>query len=172
MRRDIDRCPRKLKDVLSDEAVRRDFLKGVPKNDAKVVKAFVSANASNALKTRPKVSYSALSLLFRRNTPAFVMFVVFSCMLGVLHRCVAFEGNWVSGIGDAQLPSVGVLFNVRHSHRRVFESEGALVIDGNSCRWLLVMEAARGVSFHRSDSSITFIEQQHRSGECESHHPS
>jgi hypothetical protein len=27
-------------------------------NDSKVVKAFVAANASNALKTRPKVSYS------------------------------------------------------------------------------------------------------------------
>jgi hypothetical protein len=64
MRRDIDRRPRKLKDVLADEPIRRDFLKGVPKNDAKVVKAFVAANASNALKTRPKVSYYALSLLF------------------------------------------------------------------------------------------------------------
>lgn len=92
MRRDIDRRPRKLKDVLSDESIRRDFLKGVPKNDAKVVKAFVAANASNALKTRPKVSYSSLSLLFPRNPPALVMFVAFSCMLGVLHRCVAFEG--------------------------------------------------------------------------------
>jgi hypothetical protein len=78
--------------VLSDESIRRDFLKGVPKKDAKVVKAFVAANASNALKTRPKVSYSALSLLFPRNPPALVMFVAFSCMLGVLHRCVAFEG--------------------------------------------------------------------------------
>jgi hypothetical protein len=66
VRRDIDRRPRKLKDVLSDESIRRDFLKGVPKNDAKVVKAFVAANASNALKTRPKVSYSVLSLLFLR----------------------------------------------------------------------------------------------------------
>ena len=66
MRRAIDTRPRKLKDVLSDESIRRDFLKGVPKNDAKVVKAFVAGNAGNALKTRPKVSYSALSLLFLR----------------------------------------------------------------------------------------------------------
>jgi len=123
MRRAIDARPRKLKDVLSDESIRRDFLKGVPKNDAKVVKAFVAANAGNALKTRPKVSYSALSLLFLRNPPALVMFVAVSCMLGVLHRCVAFEGNRVSSIEDAQLPSAGALFNVRHSHRRVFESE-------------------------------------------------
>jgi hypothetical protein len=69
------------------------------------------------------VSYSALSLLFLRNPPALVMFVAVSCMLGVLHRCVAFEGNRVSSIEDAQLPSAGALFNVRHSHRRVFESE-------------------------------------------------
>jgi hypothetical protein len=51
------------------------------------------------------------------------MFVAFSCMLGVLHRCVAFEADRVLGIGDVELPSVGALFNVRHSHRRVFESE-------------------------------------------------
>jgi hypothetical protein len=92
MRRAIDTRPHKLKDVLADESIRRDFLKGAPKNDAKVVKAFVAANAGNALKTRPKVSYSALSLLFPRNPPALVMFVAVSCMLGVLHRCVAFEG--------------------------------------------------------------------------------
>lgn len=54
MRRAIDTRPRKLKDVLSDESIRRDFLKGVPKNDAKVVKAFVAANAGNALKRVPR----------------------------------------------------------------------------------------------------------------------
>jgi hypothetical protein len=72
MRRAIDTRPHKLKDVLADESIRRDFLKGAPKNDAKVVKAFVAANAGNALKTRPKVSYSALSLLFLRVHPAVV----------------------------------------------------------------------------------------------------
>lgn len=66
MRSDIDRRSRRLKDVLSDEAIRKDFLKGVPKNDAKIVKAFVAANAGNALKTRPKVCYSPFSLLFLR----------------------------------------------------------------------------------------------------------
>ena len=47
-----------MKNVLSDEKIRKEFLKGAPSNDSKVVKAFVAANASNALKTRPKVSYS------------------------------------------------------------------------------------------------------------------
>ncbi|KAM0722506.1 hypothetical protein Q7P37_001947 [Cladosporium fusiforme] len=54
MRRAIDRHSRQMKDVLLDENLRKEFLKGAPKNDAKVVKAFVAANASNALKTRPK----------------------------------------------------------------------------------------------------------------------
>lgn len=64
MRRAIDRRSRQLKDVLLDEHLRKEFLKGAPKNDAKVVKAFVAANASNALKTRPKVSSLIFSLLF------------------------------------------------------------------------------------------------------------
>lgn len=64
MRRAIDRHSRQIKDVLLDENLRKEFLKGAPKNDAKVVKAFVAANASNALKTRPKVSCSLFSLLF------------------------------------------------------------------------------------------------------------
>ena len=56
MRRDIDRHPRRIKDVLLDDGLRKEFLKGAPKNDAKAVKAFVSSNAENALKTKPKVS--------------------------------------------------------------------------------------------------------------------
>jgi hypothetical protein len=59
LRKAIDKRSRQFKDVLSDEKIRKEFLKGAPKNDSKVVKAFVAANASNALKTRPKVSYPA-----------------------------------------------------------------------------------------------------------------
>jgi hypothetical protein len=59
LRKAIDKRSRQFKDVLSDEKIRKEFLKGTPKNDSKVVKAFVAANASNALKTRPKVSYPA-----------------------------------------------------------------------------------------------------------------
>lgn len=55
MRRDIDRHPRRIKDVLLEDGVRKEFLGGVHKNDAKAVKAFVSNNAANALKTKPKV---------------------------------------------------------------------------------------------------------------------
>ena len=36
--------------------MRKDMLGNVPKNEAKAVKAFVSSNSENALKTKPKVS--------------------------------------------------------------------------------------------------------------------
>jgi len=103
LRRDIDRRSRRLKDVLSDEAIRKDFLKGVPKNDAKVVKAFVAANASNALKTRPKVSYSILSLLFQRvHHHLSCLWPPLSCKLVVLHGCIASGANFVSSTGKVQ----------------------------------------------------------------------
>ncbi|KAK3706405.1 hypothetical protein LTR37_012783 [Vermiconidia calcicola] len=54
MRRDIDRHPRRIKDVLTEERMRKEFFDGCSKNEAKAVKAFVSANAENALKTKPK----------------------------------------------------------------------------------------------------------------------
>ena len=55
MRRDIDRHPRRIKEVLTEERMRKEFFDGCSKNEAKAVKAFVSANAGNALKTKPKV---------------------------------------------------------------------------------------------------------------------
>jgi hypothetical protein len=63
LRQAIDKRSRQFKDVLSDEKIRKEFLKGPPKNDSKVVKAFVAANASNALKTRPKVSHFGIIFL-------------------------------------------------------------------------------------------------------------
>lgn len=39
-----------------DDGIRKVYLKGAPKHEAKVVKAFVASNAENALKTKPKVS--------------------------------------------------------------------------------------------------------------------
>jgi hypothetical protein len=57
LRQAIDKRSLQFKEVLSGENIRKEFLKGTPKNHSKVVKAFVAANASNALKTRPKVSY-------------------------------------------------------------------------------------------------------------------
>ncbi|KAK6411364.1 hypothetical protein LTR95_018099 [Oleoguttula sp. CCFEE 5521] len=54
MRRDIDRRPNRLKDILLEPRVRQDFLKNAPASAQKAVKAFISTNEGNALKTRPK----------------------------------------------------------------------------------------------------------------------
>ena len=58
MRVAIDRNPRRLKDILRDEQIRREFLDGAKNNDGAAVKSFIKRNDSNALKTRPKVSLS------------------------------------------------------------------------------------------------------------------
>jgi hypothetical protein len=60
LRQDMDRRSQRLKTVLRDERIRREFLKGVPNDEKKVVKAFVGQNQESALKTKPKVGLSAL----------------------------------------------------------------------------------------------------------------
>lgn len=60
MRRAIDRHPERLKGVLVESRLRKEFLEGAPNNETKAVKAFVAANKENALKTRPKVGPSHL----------------------------------------------------------------------------------------------------------------
>lgn len=58
LRNDIDRQPQRLKSVLMNDQMRREFLNGVPNKEDKVVKAFTESptNAESALKTKPKVS--------------------------------------------------------------------------------------------------------------------
>lgn len=56
MRRAIDRKSQKLKEVLLDPAMRKEFLKGAKAEENAVVKAFVENNKENMLKTKPKVS--------------------------------------------------------------------------------------------------------------------
>ncbi|KAL8729120.1 MAG: hypothetical protein Q9166_004951 [cf. Caloplaca sp. 2 TL-2023] len=55
MRKDIDKKSHKLKDVLLEPAMRKEFLGGIVKDEKKAVKAFVEQNKENALKTKPKV---------------------------------------------------------------------------------------------------------------------
>ena len=55
VRRDIDRSANKLKRVLMEPGIRKEVLGGVPKDETKAIKAFVSQNRENALKTKPKV---------------------------------------------------------------------------------------------------------------------
>lgn len=65
LRREFDRRSIKIKDILKEERIRKNFLGGVSTDEAKVVKAFVglTSNASTALKRNPKVS---LILLIER----------------------------------------------------------------------------------------------------------
>ena len=55
MRRAIDRKSEKLKNVLMEPAMRKEFLRGAAKDEKKVVKAFIDVNSSDMLKTKPKV---------------------------------------------------------------------------------------------------------------------
>jgi hypothetical protein len=62
LRREFDRKPHKIKQILKDEQIRKAFLGGAPNDDKKVVKAFIglTSNASTALKRHPKVSPNSL----------------------------------------------------------------------------------------------------------------
>jgi hypothetical protein len=55
MRNDIDTRPRAIKEVLMNSRLQIEFLGGETKSEATAVKAFVSSNSENALKTKPKV---------------------------------------------------------------------------------------------------------------------
>jgi uncharacterized protein (TIGR02453 family) len=55
MRDEIDRRPHRLKQVLVDDGIRREFLNGVKKDEKQAVEAFIKRNEANALKTRPQV---------------------------------------------------------------------------------------------------------------------
>lgn len=63
MRQSVDRHPERLKAVLMEARLRREFLKGAPSVEPKAVKAFCAQNADSALKTKPKVSYPQFSYL-------------------------------------------------------------------------------------------------------------
>jgi hypothetical protein len=55
LRRNIDSKPEVIRRVLTDAALRKKVLGGIPNDEKKAVKAFALHNAENALKTKPKV---------------------------------------------------------------------------------------------------------------------
>jgi hypothetical protein len=55
LRRNIDLKPEVIRRVLTDAALRKTILGVTPNDEKKVIKAFASHNAENALKTKPKV---------------------------------------------------------------------------------------------------------------------
>ena len=54
----IDTQSHRLKRVLRDAGIRKHFLGGVGDGEEKTVKAFIKGSSENALKRKPKVSYS------------------------------------------------------------------------------------------------------------------
>jgi Conserved hypothetical protein (DUF2461) len=56
LRQDIDRNPDRLKRVLVEPGIRKEIFGGIPNDEKKAIKMFVSQNSENALKTKPKVS--------------------------------------------------------------------------------------------------------------------
>ena len=55
LRRNIDQRPHKIKDVLTQPGLRKDFFGGVPDRQELAVKAFIDNNREGMLKTKPKV---------------------------------------------------------------------------------------------------------------------
>jgi uncharacterized protein (DUF2461 family) len=61
MREDIDAHPNRIKAVLRQPGIRKDYLEGVADDEKKALKKFLEKNKESALKVAPKVSESALS---------------------------------------------------------------------------------------------------------------
>ena len=55
MRREIDRHPRRFRDILNNKLVAKEFLEKTPKAGKDLVSAFVQKNAKRQLVTTPKV---------------------------------------------------------------------------------------------------------------------
>lgn len=79
VRRDIDRSANKLKRVLMEPGIRKEVLGGVPKDETKAIKAFVSQNRENALKTKPKVRVIILVPSIFLQTYFFLSFSASNC---------------------------------------------------------------------------------------------
>ncbi|KAI9838975.1 MAG: hypothetical protein M1819_004183 [Sarea resinae] len=62
LRRDVDRKSHKIKSVLTNAGLRKEFFGGIPKNEKNAVRAFIGQNTENALKTKPKVNLPNLSV--------------------------------------------------------------------------------------------------------------
>ena len=70
MRQAIDAKSEKLKEVLLEPRIRKEFLKGVTNDATKAVKIFTSMNTENMLKTKPKVGFSFPLPVFPRRPPS------------------------------------------------------------------------------------------------------
>ncbi|KAI9811399.1 MAG: hypothetical protein M1826_003189 [Phylliscum demangeonii] len=57
VRRHIDRKPHKIKNVLMQDGLRKEFLGNIPKDSKKAVQAFIKHNEEMMLKIKPNVTY-------------------------------------------------------------------------------------------------------------------
>lgn len=60
LRHNIDRKPHRIKRVLGDAMLRKEFFDGIPNDEKKAVRAFTKQNAESALKTRSVSSHIPL----------------------------------------------------------------------------------------------------------------
>jgi uncharacterized protein (TIGR02453 family) len=70
LRQNIDRHPERIRQVLTDAELRKTIFGGIPKDEKKAIKAFVSQNAESALKTKPKVFCIAFPSFFATHWPS------------------------------------------------------------------------------------------------------
>lgn len=68
LRAEIDRNSHRMKRVLLEPGIRKEMFGGIPGDEKKAVKAFVSQNGENALKTKPKVSTISPSFVSSSST--------------------------------------------------------------------------------------------------------
>src|ERR1700733_7342742 len=67
LRKNIDRKPEVIRRVLTDAALRKKVLGGIPNDEKKVIKAFALHNAESALKTKPKVRLNLCQSQYTRH---------------------------------------------------------------------------------------------------------
>lgn len=97
LRRNIDSKPEVIRRVLTDAALRKKVLGGVPNDEKKAVKAFALHNAESALKTKPKVR---LNLCQRQHSSSrlYLMYCVSCIDLEATLYCSMQTSSWSVGI--------------------------------------------------------------------------
>lgn len=88
LRDNIDRRPHRIKEVLTNDSIRRHIFNGIPNNEKKAVDAFAKLNQRDALKTRPKVGVDFLDQTQSQATRYFPILPITTVYYH--HRCSPF----------------------------------------------------------------------------------
>ena len=100
LRRNIDREPEAISRVLTDAALRKTILGGIPKDEKKAIKAFAAQNAENALKTKPKVCLDLCQC--QQCSPCVLILYFDSCVDFDATRCCSMQTH-VCAVGAFRL---------------------------------------------------------------------